>query len=351
VTTSRQDGTRAPGRGGRPAVMTDVAQLAGVSHQTVSRVLNDHPHVRAETRERVLDAMVKLGYRRNLTARALVTRQTATIGVVAFDTTLHGPASTLFSMEEAARARDYRVSVVTVPDPDEEAFAEAVDRLLEQAVTGVVVLAPQRAAVRVMTGLPPHLPAVAVEGGAAPGVPSVVVDQFGGAVAATRHLLELGHRRIVHVSGREDWIEADARLRGWQQTMTAAGAPLPPVLAGDWSPRSGYEAGRRLLAELPDTTAVFVGNDHMALGLIRAVSEAGVRVPEDISVVGFDDIAEAEFLRPPLTTVRQDFAEVGRRCVDVLLNRIASEMAWFDGPPVVVPAQLLVRESTAPPPS
>ncbi len=331
--------------------MTDVAQLAGVSHQTVSRVLNDHPHVREETRRRVLDAMVKLGYRRNLTARALVTRQTATIGVVAFDTDLYGPASTLFSIEEAARARDYRVSVVTVPDPDEAAFAEAVDRLLEQSVTGVVVLAPQRAAVRVMAGLPPDLPAVAVEGGAAPGIPSVVVDQVDGALQATRHLLGLGHRSIVHVSGREDWIEAEARLRGWQQAMAAAGAPLSPVLAGDWSPRSGHAAGRRLLDELPGTTAVFVANDHMALGLIRAVSEAGVQVPEQISVVGFDDIAEAEFLRPPLTTVRQDFAEVGRRCVDVLLDRIATPVEWFDGPAVVVPCSLVVRASTAPAPA
>ena len=346
VTTA---GVRVERRSSRPAVMTDVAQLAGVSHQTVSRVLNGHPHVREETRRRVHEAMAELGYRRNLTARALVTRRTDTIGVIAFDTTLHGPASTLFSIEEAARARGYRVTVVGVPDPDEGAFAEAVDRLLELSVTGVVVLAPQRAAVQVMAGLPSDLPAVAVEGGAAPGVPSVAIDQVEGALQATRHLLGLGHRSIVHVAGREDWIEADARLLGWEQAMAEAGAPVTAPLAGDWSARSGYAAGRELLARRPGVTAVFAANDHTALGVVRALTEAGVSVPGEVSVVGFDDIAEAEFLNPPLTTVRQDFAEVGRRCVDLLVSRIELPGGWSHDPPVVVPAQLVVRSSTAPP--
>ncbi|MPQ98532.1 LacI family DNA-binding transcriptional regulator [Modestobacter sp. I12A-02628] len=329
--------------------MIDVAQLAGVSHQTVSRVLNDHPHVREETRVRVLDAMLELGYRRNLTARALATRRTDTIGVIAFDTTLYGPARTLFSIEQAARARGYVVHMATVPDPEEDAFSDALRRLLEQSVTGVVVLAPQRAAVRVMGGLPADLAAVAVEGGAVPGLPSVVVDQVDGAVQATVHLLELGHREVVHVRGREDWIEASARHQGWQQALVTAGVAVRPALPGDWSARSGHEAGRRLLAEHPGVTAVFCANDHMALGLVRALTEAGVSVPHDVSVVGFDDIAEAEFLCPPLTTVHQDFAEVGRRCVDVLLERVEADGGWFDGPPVVVPSELVVRASTAPP--
>ncbi|KQS66011.1 LacI family transcriptional regulator [Modestobacter sp. Leaf380] len=328
--------------------MADVAQLAGVSHQTVSRVLNDHPYVKDETRERVLAAMAKLGYRRNLTARALARRQSDTIGVIAFDTTLHGPASTLFSLEQAARAAGYEVHVVTVPDPDPQAFADAVDRLVDQSVCGVVVLAPQRAAVQVMAGLPADLPAVAVEGGAAPGVPSVVVDQFDGALQATRHLIELGHTEIAHVRGREDWLEANARADGWRQAVLAAGLTAREPLAGDWSARSGYDAGLLLHERWPEVTAVFVGNDHMALGLVRALSEAGVDVPGDVSVVGFDDIAEAGYLRPPLTTVHQDFAEVGRRCVDVLVERIDAAERWFQGQPVVVPSRLVVRASTGP---
>jgi len=325
--------------------MADVAQRAGVSHQTVSRVVNDHPYVREGTRAKVLDAMAALGYRPNLTARALARRQSDTIGGIAFDTTLHGPASTLFSLEQAARAAGYEVHVVTVPDPDPQVFADAVDRLVAQSVCGVVVLAPQRAAVQVMAGLPAELPAVAVEGGAAPGLPSVVVDQVEGALLATRHLVDLGHRRIAHVRGRADWIEADARLDGWRQAMAGAGLAAPEPLPGDWSARSGYDAGRALRRDHPDVTGVFVANDHMALGLLRALAEAGVDVPGQVSVVGFDDIAEAEYLHPPLTTVHQDFAEVGRRCVDVLLARMAGETSPG---PVVVPTRLVVRASTGP---
>jgi DNA-binding LacI/PurR family transcriptional regulator len=327
--------------------MADVAQLAGVSHQTVSRVLNDHPYVKEGTRARVLEAMAKLGYRRNLTARALARRQSDIIGVIAFDTSLHGPASTLFSLEQAARAEGYEVHVVTVPDLQPQTFADAVDRLVAQSVCGVVVLAPQRAAVQVMVGLPADLPAVAVEGGAAPGLPSVVVDQVDGALQATRHLIELGHTEIAHVRGRQDWIEAEARLDGWQQAMRAAGLPVREPLQGDWSARSGYDAGLLLRERWPEVTGVFVANDHMALGLIRALAESGVDIPGEVSVVGFDDIAEAEYLRPPLTTVHQDFAEVGRRCVDVLVERITAAERWFQGSPAVVPGRLVVRASTA----
>lgn len=328
--------------------MADVAQLAGVSHQTVSRVVNEHPSVKEETRARVLTAMAELGYRPNLTARALARRQSDTIGVIAFDTTLHGPASTLFSLEQAARTAGYEVHVVTVPDPQPQAFADAVERLVAQSVCGVVVLAPQRAAVQVMAGLPAELPAVAVEGGAAPGVPSVVVDQLEGARQATRHLVELGHRQIAHVRGRPDWIEAEARIDGWQQALAAAGLPVRDPLPGDWSARSGYEAGRALCRDHAEVTGVFVANDHMALGLLRALAEAGVDVPGRVSVVGFDDVAEAEYLHPPLTTVHQDFAEVGRRCVDVLVERISAAERWSGGPPVVVPTRLVVRSSTGP---
>ncbi|SDG99946.1 LacI family DNA-binding transcriptional regulator [Klenkia brasiliensis] len=331
-------------RAARP-VMADVARLAGVSHQTVSRVVNEHPYVREQTREAVLAAMAELGYRPNLTARALARRQSDTIGVIAFDTTLHGPASTLFSLEQAARTAGYEVHVVTVPDPEPQAFADAVERLVAQSVCGVVVLAPQQAAVQVMVGLPTDLPAVAVEGGAAPGVPSVVVDQVEGARQATRHLVELGHREVAHVRGPQDWIEAEARVDGWRRALADAGLAVRDPLPGDWSARSGYAAGQALRRDHPEVTGVFVANDHMALGLLRALAEAGVDVPGQVSVVGFDDIAEAEYLHPPLTTVHQDFAEVGRRCVDVLLARMAGGTAPG---PVVVPTRLVVRTSTGP---
>jgi DNA-binding LacI/PurR family transcriptional regulator len=340
----------------RPPVMADVARRAGVSHQTVSRVLNGHANVRAETRARVLAAIEELAYRPNSTARALVTRRSQVLGVVAFDTTLYGPASTLFGIEQAARQAGYFVSIVSLKQITERSVAEAIDYLTGHSVDGLLVIAPQRHAADALAGVPADLPVVAVEGGHAPGLPVVCVDQAAGAAAVTRHLLELGHRTVAHVAGPLDWLEAGARLQAWQQTLVSAGAPVPPVQYGDWSPRSGYAAGRHLAEQLRDgaadaPTAIFVANDQMALGLLRALVEAGIEVPGQISVAGFDDVPEAEFYCPPLTTVRQDFAEVGRRSLGLLLDRLhqpASGPAVGPAPRVVVPPALVVRASTGP---
>jgi DNA-binding LacI/PurR family transcriptional regulator len=192
---------------------------------------------------------------------------------------------------------------------------------------------------------------VAVEGGRAPDRPVVCVDQESGATAATRHLLDLGHETVWHVAGPLDWLEAEARLNAWRTTLNAAGAAVPDVLFGDWSPRSGYAAGQQLAerrAAGQHITAVFVANDQMALGLLRAFREHGIDVPGDVSVAGFDDVPEAEYFSPPLTTVRQDFAAVGRNSIGVVLDQIESGPA-AKPPRIVVPATLVVRTSTAAP--
>lgn len=334
----------------RSPVMADVARIAGVSHQTVSRVLNHHPNVRQATRDRVLAAIEELGYRRNLSARALVTRRTNTLGVVAFDTTLYGPASTLFGLEQAARDAGYFISIVSLKTINKKTVGEALDYLAAQAVDGLIAIAPQVEAAAAVSALQGHVPVVAVEGGEADGMPVVAVDQTHGAELATSHLLDLGHRTVWHVAGPADWLEAAGRRRGWQRTLEAAGIALPPVVAGDWSPRAGYAAGRRIAdaARAGRATAVFVSNDQMALGLLRALHEAGIRVPQDVSIVGFDDIPEAEFLMPPLTTIRQDFAEVGRKSIALLLDLIETGPRPEAERIVVAPA-LVVRVSTAPP--
>lgn len=336
------------GRQRRAPVMADVARRAGVSHQTVSRVLNEHAHVRAATRARVLAAIDELAYRRNCTARALVTRRTQVLGVIAFDTTLYGPASTLFGIEQAARRAGYFVSIVSLKAITQESVREAVGYLAGQSVDGLLVIAPQRQAVAALAGVPADLPVVAVEGGQAPDLPVVCVDQAAGAAAVTRHLLDLGHRSVAHVAGPPDWLEAEARLQAWRRTLVAAGAPVPEVRYGDWSPRSGYEAGRalagRYLAGADEATAVFVANDQMALGLLRAFQEDGIDVPGQVSVAGFDDVPEAGFFCPPLTTVRQDFAQVGRRSLDLLLDQLATGRTTAAR--VVVPPRLVVRAST-----
>jgi DNA-binding LacI/PurR family transcriptional regulator len=342
---------RAPHRGGgrpadqvrRPAVMADVAQLAGVSHQTVSRVLNEHPSVRPATRERVLAAIRAVDYRRNSAARALVTRRSHTIGVVSFDTTLYGPASTLYGVEQAAREAGYFVTVASLKTINRRTVHEALDRLAEQSVEGLVVIAPQRDAAEALAELPRGVPVVAVEGGSGPGVPVVCVDQAEGARQITGHMLGLGAPTVWHVAGPVDWLEAESRVQGWHDALTRAGVPVLEPLRGDWSPGSGYAAGRRIAGQA-GLRAVFVANDQMALGLLRAFHERGIRVPGDVLVAGFDDVPEAAYFTPPLTTVRQDFTAVGRRSIDLLLRQISGGVAGE--PRAVVAPELVIRAST-----
>jgi DNA-binding LacI/PurR family transcriptional regulator len=340
-------------------VMTDVARLAGVSHQTVSRVVNGSPHVSEHTRARVLAAMQELGYRRNAAARALATRRSGTLGVITFETVLYGPVSTLYSVELAASTVGLGVSIAVVDRMVPSVVQRALARLEEQSVEGVVALAPQQDAVEVLTAGLRTVPTVFVGGilggvgdeSDAPAVHAVGIDQRGGAEAATRHLLDLGHRTVHHLAGPQDWMDARWRVEGWRATLVAAGAPVPEPVTGDWSARSGYVGMQRLLAADPDLTAVFIANDPMTLGALRALDEAGRRVPDDVSLVGFDDVPEAEFFRPPLTTVRQLFPEAGRRAVQQLLDIIRPDpdRPVAEGPsPELVPTELVVRQSSAP---
>ena len=329
----------------RAVVMADVAKLAGVSLQTVSRVINDSPHVRAATRERVQDAMRKLEYRPNPVARALVTGRSRTLGVVSFDTTLYGPASTLFGIERAAHDAGYFVSIVSLrsltPLVGRRAPSSAC---ATQGVDGILVIAPQESATQALLHLPEDVPVVAAEAGPGRlGAAASRSTRSSGARLATAHLLDLGHRTVWHISGPPDWLEAQDRVDGWRATLEAAGAPAPPVLVGDWSARAGYELGGELAAD-PDVTAVFVANDQMALGLLRSLHEAGRRIPGDISVVGFDDIPEAAYFTPPLTTVRQNFNEMGRRSLLLLLEQIESGVRT-PARETVAP-ELIVRAST-----
>jgi DNA-binding LacI/PurR family transcriptional regulator len=326
----------------RPAVMADVARLAGVSHQTVSRVLHDSPNVRGATRERVLAAIRQLDYRPNSMAQALVTGRSKTLGLVSFDTTLYGPASTLLGIERAAHDAGYAVSVSSLRSLNRATVLAAIQQLRDQGVDGVAVIAPLRAGVDALRHVKSDFAVVAVEAGPDASIPVATVDQMAGAAAATHHLLNLGHKTVWHLAGPTDWKEAEERIKGWRSALEEAGAPIPALLRGDWTPRSGYEIGQTLL-EIPELTAVLVANDQMALGLLRRLHEAGREIPRDLSVVGFDDIPEAAYFTPPLTTVRQDFAELGRRCLHILLSRIEGEA----GPTrVVVAPELVLRNST-----
>ncbi|MFJ6677332.1 LacI family DNA-binding transcriptional regulator [Actinosynnema sp. NPDC091369] len=298
--------------------MADVARLAGVSHQTVSRVLNGHPYVQEQTRLRVRAAIDELGYRPNRVARALVTGRSQLIGVVAQNTTLCGPASLLAAFEQVAQAAGFVVTTHRVNVLDRESITKALERHRDQWVAGIVVIAPTASAHDAVDTVPPGLPLVMVDGDPERSTPLVTVDQEAGAVAATRHLLEAGHRTVWHVSGPPDWFDSAGRIKGWRSVLEAAGAEVPPVVPADWSAASGYRAGQ-MLARMSEVTAIFAANDHLALGILRAMSERGRRVPEDVSLVGFDDVPEAAYFIPPLTTVRPDFDAVARDALDLLL--------------------------------
>lgn len=312
-----------PGSPARPPGLHDVGRRAGVSHQTVSRVLNGHPNVRPETRARVLAAIRDLGYRPNTAARALVTRRSAIIGVITTDSPYFGPTSTFLAVELAARDAGYSVSVASVRTQDRPSLVSMLDHLMSQSVEGIVVIAPQDFAAEVVAEAAGQVPAVVVAD--APHLPDLVqvsVDQFGGAELAVRHLIDRGRRRIAHVAGPAGWFDAAARVDAWRSCLDRAGLVPGPLLRGDWSAAAGYRAAISLLGSgLPD--AIFAANDEMALGVLRAFREHGVAVPGDVAVVGFDDVAGSAYFDPPLTTVRQEFESLGALAVRSLRDLLA----------------------------
>ena len=303
--------------------MTDVARLAGVSHQTVSRVLNGHPNVREQTRLRVRAAIAELGYRPNRAARALVTGRSQVIGVVAQNSTLYGPASLLAAFEQAAGAAGFAVNVGSVRSLDRQSIAGVVERHLDQRVAGLVVIAPVVSAGEAVEQVPTGVPLVTIDGDPQRNTALVTVDQTAGARAATQCLLDAGHSTVWHVSGPADWFDSAGRISGWEETLREAGAEVPPLVPADWSAASGYRAGQ-MLARMRDVTAIFAANDHLALGILRALSERGRRVPDEVSIVGFDDVPEAAYFTPPLTTVRPDFDAVAKASLALLLRQIES---------------------------
>ena len=329
----------------RPPVMEDVARLAGVSHQTVSRVLNGHPHVSARTRMRVERAITELGYRRNTAARRLVTRRSHAIGVLGAGMGFYGPANTLLGVQQAAREHGYSVSMASLSRVTPSGITDALEHFLLQPADGIVVIAPHQTMLAALRTIAVPVPLVSVGFGAGDRLGDVAVDQGAGAALAVQHLLDLGHTAIAHISGPPDWTDAAARSEGWRRTLDWAGQSGGPLIPGDWSAESGYRAGLQLAAQ-GNVTAVFAANDQMALGALRAFGEAGLRVPDDISVVGFDDQPEAAYFVPPLTTVNQGFTELGARCIRLLLDEMEGGAA---GTGSVLSPGLVLRASTAPP--
>ena len=337
-----------PGRGPRPASILDVAAAAGVSYQTVSRVINGHPSVRPTTREHVQAAIEELSFRPNRAARVLRGSSARTVTVLTPNTSLYGYQAALQGIEEAARAAGFAVGVRVVDSPVPAEVAAAVKRAIEPGGS-VIVIAHDRTGTMALEAVPPEIPMTAmIETPAAdpgPERPWLWLDDRKAAGEATRYLLSLGHR-TVHYLAIPSSSRTSQRQAGWRAALEEAGAPMPEPVQGGWTPRSGYQSGQVLAAD-PQVTAVLCGNDDLAIGLMRAVHVAGRSVPGDVSVVGFDDTPVAEFLTPPLTTVRLDFTELGRACFTLLLARMEDGEAAL--PHARPEPELIIRESAGPP--
>jgi DNA-binding LacI/PurR family transcriptional regulator len=327
--------------------MHDVARAAQVSHQTVSRVLNDHPHVRPDTKARVQRAIVELGYRRNAAARSLVTRRSGVIGVLTPRTELYGPTSSMIAVEVAAREAGYFVSLASVADTSAAALGAAVEHFKDQAAEAVVLIAPERewlAAAKIVATDMPVVTMCADFRAARPSLATVALDNRAGARLVMQHLLDLGHRDVAFVAGPRTSPEAMARQRSWRDELRRAGLSAERLYQGDWGSSSGHAAGCKIVADgVP--TAVFAANDQMALGVLSALAESGLGVPGDVSVAGFDDVPDAAYFTPALTTVRQDFAALAARCV-IVLERI---LGGGSATSVRIRPELVIRSSTATP--
>ncbi|MFC7787435.1 LacI family DNA-binding transcriptional regulator [Microbacterium sp. MAHUQ-60] len=322
-----------------------VASIAGVSHMTVSRVLNDHPNIKPETRRRVLEAIEELDYRPNLVARALATQRSQRIGVIVESAVAFGPTSILRAVELAARAADYSVTPIALHEGDALTPQDAVDSLITQGVDAICVVAPRSSSIAALRRVAMSVPMLVVKADVDPTFLTVSIDQHQGTTLLVDHLVSLGHRDILHISGPLDWLDARARERAFHTRARSWGIRERPIVVGDWSADFAYDFARGL-NRLPDYTAIFAANDDTAIGLIHGLHERGFDVPGDISVAGFDDVPLARHFLPPLTTVRQDFRALGGAVVEMLRAAIERrEIPQFTR----IPTEIVVRESTGAP--
>lgn len=331
----------------RQPSMYDVARLADVSHQTVSRVINDHPSTRPETRARVLEAMETLGYRPNRAARTLATAKSHIIGILVSDVGLFGPSSMTRAIEQAARESDHFTVLCTIDPDSAESVMAGVDHLAALDIDGLVVITPRTDAVTAVRKRLNNIPVVTVDSMYRLDELSVSIDNFQGGQMATEYLIGLGHRNILHVGGPPHWSEATTRAAGYAATMRTHNL-TPRIVDGDWSAATGYELGITLNLDAFGTTAILAANDDLCMGLLRAFADRDIAVPRDVSVMGFDDVPQAAYLTPPLTTMRLDFHELGTRAFQVLLNH---STRGPHGPLEPIAPSLVIRQSTAAPPA
>jgi DNA-binding LacI/PurR family transcriptional regulator len=307
--------------------------------------MNDHPSIRPVTRERVEAAAKELNYRPSLAARALATNKNSILGFLVADSVLYGPAGMLNAMEKQARKASYYALTVAIDNDSPDSWAEGIEHLKRIGIEGLVCIAIKKEALQLAAKSYKNIPIVAIDTDDVEGATTIGIDNHDGASVATTHLIELGHKNILHIAGPKDSIEAQARLAGYKATMTA-NALKPLVVQGDWSSATGFRLGVDLNLAQTKVTAIFCANDQTALGLFKAMRLRGVSIPEQLSVIGFDDVPEAAYFSPPITTMLQDFNRLGEAAMELLIFKIAG---LKPGKYQALKPQLVLRESTAAP--
>lgn len=334
--------------------LQDVAKLAGVSTKTVSRVVNRQGEISEVTRQRVQAAIEQLGYHPNILARSLVSRRSNTLAVVASGLELYGPSRTIVGIEHKADELGYSLLLSLLTRPGSSDVNSILSTLVARQVDGIIWAVPEIGDNRAwieperLKRLPPI---VFLSMAPRSGLPIVAVDNRSGAALATQHLIDLGRKKIGLITGPLDWWEARERRAGWQETLLKAGRPVSASLVaeGDWSAASGEQGLRALLAQQPDMDAVFVSNDQMALGALGVAQKMGRRVPQDLAVVGFDNIPESGFFCPPLTTVYQRLTDAGCLAVQVLQQIIQARQQGqehFEPAVTMLAPELVIRASS-----
>lgn len=323
--------------------MLDVARLSGVSYQTVSRVINNHPYVSDETRQRVQAAIDTLGYRPSKAATRLAAKSSKTIAIILYGGWFHGPVQIALNMEIAAQNSGLDVILINITEAQKQLTA-ALQHVNDWVVDGILLILP-------VQGLPfdeiqaicGTTPIIQIDSQRGLEIPSVVLDDYSGVVQSMNYLIEMGHTQFCEIAGPQNWFSAQTRHQACVDVLAERGLPPPPWVAANWSASGGYRAMKKLLDMGESFSAVVCANDHMALGALRALYEAGLHVPQDVSIVGFDDVPEAAYLIPPLTTVSQNYIQLGITAFEYL-------MQVMDAPETplqqrVIMPKMLLRES------
>ncbi|MBN1562247.1 MAG: LacI family DNA-binding transcriptional regulator [Anaerolineae bacterium] len=326
--------------------MVDVANLSGVSYQTVSRVINNHPYVSRETRQRVQDAIDELGYRPSKAATKLASKSSKIIATVLYGSWLSGLAEIALNVELAAKTSGFDVILINITEPHRQ-LVEALENVQAWAVDGLILIVPvQSLPVQEIQKICQYTPFVFVDAHQAPDTPSVVIDEAYGTRQLVEHLIEQGHTQMGEISGPLDWFNAQVRHQTCIQTFADHQLAPPVPCEANWTVSGGYRAAKKLLADHASLTAIIAANDSMALGAMRALHEAGLSVPQDVSVVGFDDMPEAAYFTPPLTTVRRNLIQLGMTGFEHLMKRMDDLEAPMQQQAIL--PRIVFRDSTQP---